>query len=199
MPTIGLDKLHYATYTYTPASGSTAASVAYGTPVQLAPAISANITPNFATAELYGDDIITDDLSAFTNATIELNLRDLDPAQLIALFGVRRGSKGEVVYSAEDVSAEVAIGFRAKKSPGTHYRYYWFRRVKFTLPASAWNTQGDSITFNTPTITGKVMPDLLADAASKHQWEFHLDDDDTTSGASAQISGWFTAVPTVSF
>lgn len=195
MPLIGLDKLHYATRTVSSNHGS----VTFGTPTKLSEAISANITPNYATAELYADDIITDDLSAFTNATIELNVRDLDPTALIALFGLRRGSKGEVVYSSEDVSAEVAIGFRSLKSPGTNYRYYWFRRVKFTLPAGAWNTKGDSITFNTPTISGKVMPDIAADTAGKHQWEFHLDDDDATTGASSQISGWFTAVPTVTF
>ena len=195
MPQIGLDKAHYASRTV--ASGN--APVTFGTPVALPPAISANLTPNYATAELYGDDVITDDLSAFTYATIELNTRDLEPKDLVDLFGLRRGSKGEVVYSGEDVSAEVALGFRSLKSPGTNYRYYWFRRVKFTLPASAWNTKGDSITFNTPTISGKVMPDIVPDAASKHQWEFHLDDDDTTTGASTQIAGWFTAVPTVTF
>ncbi len=202
MPFIGLDNVHYATRLVAMGTGANAgrpASVTFGTPVKLAEAISANVTPNFATAELYGDDIQTDDISTFTNATFELNLRELTPADLVALFGLRRGSKGEVVYSAEDVSAEVALGFRALKSPGTNYRYYWFKRVKFTLPASAWNTKGDSITFNTPTITGKAMPELIVDGGNKHQWEFHLDDDDTTTGASTQIAAWWTSVPTVTF
>lgn len=202
MATIGLSMLHYATRTPTFGTGDNAdvvTGMTFGTPVRITDAISANITPNHATAELYGDDIQTDDLSTFINATIEFNIRDIPPAALVTLFGLRRGSKGEVVYSGEDVSAEVAIGFRALKSPGNHYRYFWLRRVKFTLGADQFNTKGDSIQFNTPTITGKAMPELFADTGNKHQWKFSLDDDDSTTGASTQIAGWFTAVPTVTF
>ena len=146
MATIGLDKLVYAPITEDKNGNET-----YGTPVQLAKAISAELSIELNEAILFADDGQSETVKEFKSGTISLGVDDIGNEAAVALVGATLDSNGVLISGGEDISQYVAIGFRAKKSNGK-YKYYWLYRVLFGIPATSLATKGDSITFSTPTI-----------------------------------------------
>ncbi len=187
MATIGLDKLYYASITEDASGNET-----YGTPTQLAKAISADLSIELAEATLYADDGASEVIKEFKSGTLSLGVDDIGATAAAALTGVTVDSNNVIISASEDGGDPVAIGFRAKKSNG-NYRYYWLYRVKFGIPATNLATKGDSITFSTPTIEGTVYRRNKVDGAGKHPWKAEVTEGDT--GVSTEtISGWYSAV-----
>lgn len=187
MATIGLDKLYYAPITEDASGDET-----YGTPIQLAKAISADLSIELAEATLYADDGASEVIKEFKSGTLSLGVDDIGSTAAAALTGVRVDSNNVIISASEDGGDPVAIDFRAKKSNG-NYRYYWLYRVKFGIPATNLATKGDSITFSTPTIEGTVYRRNKVDGANKHPWKAEVTEGDT--GVSTEtISGWYDAV-----
>ena len=181
MATIGLDKLYYATIT-----DDENGEEIYGTPTQLAKAISAELSVELAEATLYADDGAAEIVKEFKNGTISLGVDDIGSTTAAALTGVTVDKNNVVVSNSEDGGDPVAVGFRAKKSNGK-YKYYWLYRVKFGIPATNLATKGDSITFSTPTIEGTVL------RRNKHPWKAEVTEGDKDVPASI-ISSWYTEV-----
>ena len=187
MATIGLDKLYYATIT-----DDENGEEIYGTPTQLAKAISAELSVELAEATLYADDGAAEIVKEFKNGTISLGVDDIGSTTAAALTGVTVDKNNVVVSNSEDGGDPVAIGFRAKKYNGK-YKYYWLYRVKFGIPATNLATKGDSITFSTPTIEGTVLRRNKPDTSGKHPWKAEVTEGDKDVPASV-ISGWYTEV-----
>lgn len=187
MATIGLDKLYYATIT-----DDENGEEIYGTPTQLAKAISAELSVELAEATLYADDGAAEIVKEFKNGTISLGVDDIGSTTAAALTGVTVDNNNVVVSNSEDGGDPVAVGFRAKKSNGK-YKYYWLYRVKFGIPATNLATKGDSITFSTPTIEGTVLRRNKPDTSGKHPWKAEVTEGDKDVPASV-ISSWYTEV-----
>jgi len=187
MATIGLDKLYYATIT-----DDENGEEIYGTPTQLAKAISAELSVELAEATLYADDGAAEIVKEFKNGTISLGVDDIGSTTAAALTGVMVDKNNVVVSNSEDGGNPVAVGFRAKKSNGK-YKYYWLYRVKFGIPATNLATKGDSITFSTPTIEGTVLRRNKPDTSGKHPWKAEVTEGDKDV-PTAVISGWYTEV-----
>ncbi|ENI0827713.1 phage tail protein [Listeria innocua] len=187
MATIGLDKLYYATTT-----DDENGEEIYGTPTQLAKAISAELSVELAEATLYADDGAAEIVKEFKNGTISLGVDDIGSTTAAALTGVTVDKNNVVVSNSEDGGDPVAVGFRAKKSNGK-YKYYWLYRVKFGIPATNLATKGDSITFSTPTIEGTFLRRNKPDTSGKHPWKAEVTEGDKDVPASV-ISGWYTEV-----
>ena len=187
MATIGLDKLYYATIT-----DDENGEEIYGTPTQLAKAISAELSVELAEATLYADDGAAEIVKEFKNGTISLGVDDIGSTTAAALTGVTVDKNNVVVSNSEDGGDPVAVGFRGKKSNGK-YKYYWLYRVKFGIPATNLATKGDSITFSTPTIEGTVLRRNKPDTSGKHPWKAEVTEGDKDVPASV-ISGWYTEV-----
>ena len=113
MATIGLDKLYYATIT-----DDENGEEIYGTPTQLAKAISAELSVELAEATLYADDGAAEIVKEFKNGTISLGVDDIGSTTAAALTGVTVDKNNVVVSNSEDGGDPVAVGFRAKKSNG---------------------------------------------------------------------------------
>ena len=187
MATIGLDKLYYATIT-----DDENGEEIYGTPTQLAKAISAELSVELAEATLYADDGAAEIVKEFKNGTISLGVDDIGSTTAAALTGVTVDKNNVMVSNSEDGGNPVAVGFRAKKSNGK-YKYYWLYRVKFGIPATNLATKGDSITFSTPTIEGTVLRRNKPDTSGKHPWKAEVTEGDKDVPASV-ISSWYAEV-----
>lgn len=196
MAQIGLKNVHYATRTVSESQG--VKSVVFGTPAKLAPAISANIEIEYAEGELPADDIMLYSKKIFKSGTLTLNTAELPDSFATAILGARAATDGMIVDAAEDAPVECAIGFESAKANGGT-RYVWLLRVLFSLPSDEFETKGDSITFKTPTIEGKIMEEVVEDAGKRHQWRRRIDSDASGTGTATTIDGWFNAVPTPSF
>lgn len=187
MATIGLDKLYYAPITENEAGEET-----YGTPAQLAKAISADLSVELAEATLYADDGASEVVKEFKSGTLSLGVDDIGKAVAAALTGVTIDDNGVIISASEDGGEPVAVGFRAKRSNGK-YRYFWLYRVKFGIPSTSLATKGDSIAFNTPTIEGTVMRRNKADESGKHPWKSEVTDGDT-GVTETVITNWYSSV-----
>ena len=187
MATIGLDKLFYAKITEDKDGNET-----YATPVQLAKAMTADLSVELAEATLYADDGAAEIVKEFKSGTLSLGVDDLGGAVASDLTGSTIDNNGVVISAAEDGGTPVAVGFRAKKSNGK-YRYFWLYRIKFGIPATALATKGDSITFNTPTIEGTILRRNKVDGKGKHPWKAEVTEGDTAVTA-ATITNWYKEV-----
>ena len=117
MATIGLDKLYYSKITEDKDGNET-----YATPVQLAKAMTADLSVELAEATLYADDGAAEIVKEFKSGTLSLGVDDLGGSVASDLTGAVIDNNGVVVSTAEDGGAPVAVGFRAKKSN-------WLQRV----------------------------------------------------------------------
>ena len=187
MATIGLDGLYYA-----PITEAANGTETYGTPVKLAGAIQVDVTVENYDAQLDADDGIFESIKEFKKGTLSLKVAELISEAAVAMLGVTKDSNGVIVSTAEDISAVVAVAFRARKANGK-YRYFWLYRVKFSTPSTNLATKGDSITFQTPTIEGTIMRRNKVDGAGKHPWKAEVTEGETGVTA-ATIQGWTTAV-----
>ena len=187
MATIGLDKLYYATITEDEKGEET-----YGSPVQLAKAMSADLSVELAEATLYADDGAAEIVKEFQSGTLSLGVDDIGGEAASVLTGSTIDENHVVISASEDGGAPVAIGFRAKKSNGK-YRYYWLYRVKFGIPATNLATKGDSITFSTPTIEGTILRRNKVDGNGKHPWKAEVTEGDTAVSAET-IANWYKEV-----
>ena len=187
MATIGLDKLFYAKITEDKDGNET-----YATPVQLAKAMTADLSVELAEATLYADDGAAEIVKEFKSGTLSLGVDNLGGAVASDLTGSTIDNNGVVISTAEDGGTPVAVGFRAKKSNGK-YRYFWLYRIKFGIPATALATKGDSITFNTPTIEGTIMRRNKVDGKGKHPWKAEVTEGDSGVTA-ATITNWYKEV-----
>ena len=187
MATIGLDKLYYAKITEAENGDET-----YAQPVQLAKAMSADLSVELAEATLYADDGAAEIAKEFKSGKLTLGIDDIGSSVASDLTGANIDANGVVISTSEDGGAPVAVGFRAKKANGK-YKYFWLYRVKFGIPATALATKGDSITFSTPTIEGTVLTRNKADASGKHPWKAEVTEGDT-GVANDTITNWYKQV-----
>lgn len=187
MATIGLDKLFYAKITEEESGDET-----YATPVQLAKAMTADLSVELAEATLYADDGASEIVKEFKNGTLSLGVDDIGASVASDLTGATIDANGVVVSTSEDGGDPVAVGFRAKKSNGK-YKYYWLYRVKFGIPATNLATKGDSITFSTPTIEGTILRRNKVDGKGKHPWKAEVTEGDTAVTADI-IANWYKQV-----
>lgn len=187
MATIGLDKLYYAKITEDASGNET-----YGTPLQLAKAMTAELSVELAEATLYADDGPAEIVKEFKTGTLALGIDDIGVAAAEDLTGAKLDDNHVVISASEDGGSPVAVGFRAKKANGK-YRYFWLFRVVFGIPATNLATKGDAITFSTPTIEGTVLRRNKIDANNKHPWKSEVNEDDLNV-PSAVITGWYNEV-----
>ena len=188
MATIGLKDIYIADITEDANGHET-----YGIPEYLAPAISVDFDINRSVSKLPADDKIFDQNDEFIDGTISVNVAELPSIKAAKLTGATIDSNGLLIDTAEDSAPYKAFGFRAKTSKGT-YRYIWLYRVKFAPAKETFNTKGESISYNTPTIAGTILQRNKPDSKGNHPWRASVTEGESAASASA-ISTWFTAVP----
>lgn len=184
---VGVDQLYIAEVTQDDASGYAAA-----TPEWLAPAAELRQEPATNTETQYADNQAYDTMSAVGETPITMVVTNL-PAEMYAkitgqVFDATTGR----VYEKEGTPKYFALGFRSMKSNGK-YRYYWFQKVKFSVPTEEAATKTDTPEFKTRELVATALKtvykfNLGTETDSvKRVWG----DEDTTNFSA---TGWFTQV-----
>ncbi|MED4124030.1 major tail protein [Halalkalibacterium halodurans] len=182
MATIGLRDIYAAKIIKDDETGTT-----YDTPMRVGKAITANVQPQFNTAELRADDGVAETAESRGITNVTLNTDDLSPEVQSFLLGKKINSDGVLVDSEDDRPPYVAIMFRSEKANGA-YRYVVLYKGKFTLPESNYETKQETPAFQTPTINGRFLrrnSDNLRGAEV---------DEDQEGLDQSIIDNWFTSV-----
>lgn len=175
MATIGLSKPYYAIY------AEAGGVVSYSDGAVMGKATEANIS--IETTEdnnLYGDNGLAETDRRFANGTLTLSTTDLSQEVSKAILGlmeqaitgidgVTDTSVKELVYDDTQVTPYLGVGFIIKKKVNGAYKWRGvvLPKVMFSVPEDAATTQGESIEWQTPELTGAIMRD---DSAT-HMWK----------------------------
>lgn len=139
-----------------------AESGAYSDGFKCGEAVGTEITPNFNEASLFGDDKLQEYVKEFKDADVTMTVTTLPLKAADTMFGhTVDEEKKTVTYGANDASNYVGYGFfvREMKNGKVSFSAAWLPKVKFADSAESFATKGDSITFATPSISGKAAPD----------------------------------------
>jgi len=147
----GLDMFHVATVT-----SDEKASAVFAKPEPLVGAVNVSVNPNTERNSFYADNQLYAVLDAMGDIDMDLEAADLPFALQKKIFG--HSEQGGVQFAnVNDITAELAIGFRAKTSSGG-YRYYWFLKGKPELIPIEHQTDEGNATPQTAKLKLKFMP-----------------------------------------
>ena len=175
MATIGLSKPYYAIY------AEAGGVVSYSDGAVMGKATEANISiETTVDNNLYGDNGLAETDRRFANGTLTLSTTDLSQEVSKAILGlteqaitgidgVTDTSVKELVYDDAQVTPYLGVGFIIKKKVNGAYKWRGvvLPKVMFSVPEDAATTQGESIEWQTPELTGTIMRD---DSAT-HVWK----------------------------
>ena len=187
---IGCDNLVYAPMT---TEDTTAAAPVYGEVVAAPGVMHININPNSSSATLFADDGPMENASTLGNIEVEIQKAELTTQNKSDMLGHVIDSKGGLVYGADDIAPWLAVGFRTLKSNGK-YRYVWLYKGKFAEPNDNNETKGDSINFQSDTITGhfsRLNYVYTVNGKKTRPWKYEMDEDH--NGDASIIGTWFSS------
>ena len=164
----------------------------YGEPFRIAKAIQVDLTPNVVEASLDGDDSEIEYETAITRYDLSLNIDDLAPGVEGQLLGKKVDSLGGVASNVNDEAPYFAVAFRIPRSRGVGggFEYRVLYRTRFASGfAESFQTKGENINFQTPTLTGRS---LARDF--DNQYSYKLTDDGTKPAVKAVTDKWFEEV-----
>ena len=175
MATIGLSKPYYAKYS------NTGSVVTYSEGGVMGKAVKANIEiESSEDNNLYADNTIAETDKTFTGGTLTLTTDELSQEVAKAMLGVTEtpitGITGvtdeeasELIWNDDQMTPYLGIGMIIKKMVGgvLKWRAVVLTKVMFNIPADAATTQGESIEWQTPELSGTIMRDDTA----KHAWK----------------------------
>lgn len=120
-------------------------------------AIGVTVTPTYAEGSLYGDDVLAESDKFFTKADLTLNTCEIPLKMNEILFGHKTDEEQKTIdYKADDECNYVGLGLiGVEKVKGVRsYVATFICKAKFADPGTNWTTKGDSITYDTPSMTG---------------------------------------------
>lgn len=134
---------------------------------------------------LYGDNGLAETDRRFANGTLTLSTTDLSQEVSKAILGlteqaitgidgVTDTSVKELVYDDTQVTPYLGVGFIIKKKVNGAYKWRGvvLPKIMFSVPEDAATTQGESIEWQTPELTGAIMRDDSATHAWKKEATF---------------------------
>lgn len=181
MATVGLRDLYFFPITKDDDTGTT-----YDAPVKIGKAMTANVQPQFNTAELRADDGVaeTAESRGVTNVTVQTD--DISKEAQAKILGKTINADGVLMDSEDDRPPYGAIAFRSEKANGK-YRYVVLYKGKFTLPEANYETKQETPAFQTPTINGRF---IRRNSDNLHGAQVDEDDEGI---AQSIIDNWFSA------
>ncbi|MBP1044845.1 phage tail protein [Enterococcus sp. BWM-S5] len=191
MAKIGINGLYWFEMDVETDQENAAQAPTYKEPIKLAKAIQLTLTPQLAEGNLYADDSIDETETAVTSYDVSLNINDLLPDKEALLLGRQKDSLGGVKATTEDSAPYGALAFRMPRSKGVGggYQYRILYKTRFQPFTEDAQTKGESINYQTPTLTGKSISrdyDGL--------FNYKLDDDGKKTDVTEVTKKWFEEV-----
>ena len=132
----------------------------YDDPIAVGKAIGITVTPNYAEASLYGDDIQAEYDKTFNYADITLNTTSLPVKAHEVMFGHSRGENGtEIVQNSNDEQNYLGMGWASVEKVDGVRRFCanFVYKSKFSEPNEDYSTKGENIEYKTPSLSGRAV------------------------------------------
>lgn len=164
MAAIGLQKPHFAPFA---GDEPNDALPTYGDGIVLGKAVSAKMTVQTATGELYADDVLAESVSEFVSASLALETDDLEDDALVSALGVTKNEEDEIVYNINDVYPLGGLGYfkKLQRKSKIFYRAYFYPKCKASPVDDNGQTKANSVTFQTSTLNFTIY------AANTGDWQ----------------------------
>ena len=200
MAKIGLSKPYFAIYE------NTAEQVTYSNGALMGKAVELSIELDNADDNiLYADNGPAETANVFSGGTVTLTTDDLLPAVMLSVLGVQEEEMtNEAIktqdpkwYVWNDMQATPYLGFGAivktqnNNKPG--FQAVVLPKIKFMNPNDTFNTQGGTIDWGTPEISGTIMRSDAAD----HPWKVISTIMESEADAEAAIKQYLQMTPAV--
>ncbi|MDD3393784.1 MAG: hypothetical protein PHG19_03970 [Anaerotignum sp.] len=190
MARIGLSKPYFAKYANTGTTVTYSAGALLGKAVELSIELEGSNENN-----LYADNGIAESVNEFTGGTLTITTDELDAATMLAVLGVAEEAitaEGITTltpkwYNWDDDQNTPHLGFGAIvkiiHNGLTKYQAVVLPKIKFINPNDTFTTQGETIEWGTPEISGNI---FRSDAA-KAPWKKVSSPMDSEADAEAAI------------
>lgn len=172
MPTFDLRYINIAKYK------NEAGEVSYTDKTSLGEAMKAALNMKYAEGRIFAESCLADYLRRATSGTISIGTKYIPIAAQKMLFGaedhtwnVTPKPKAPSVtikglrFGTKQITNYVGVAFYAPDMIDGQEKFtcVFAHKASFGLPAMTFETQGESIKFDTPTTTGEFMPSLAKD------------------------------------
>ncbi len=175
MATIGVSKPYYAKYNVVDGNVSYSGGGVMGKMTELEISIETSEDNN-----LYGDNGIAETDRTFSNGTLTASTTDLSQEvakdllgvveqELEEIPGITDTGVKELVFDDSQVTPYLGTGFIIKKMVNhmTRWRAVVLTKVMFSVPSDSATTQGESIEWQVPELSGTIM----RDDSETHKWK----------------------------
>lgn len=140
----------------------------YKTGMVMGKAVSANLSWQKEDNELYGDDAVAETDQRITGYTLDLSTTYLEESVESAILGWKPDGSGEFEVTDDDPPYGGVGYIRVLKRNGTRlYKTVWYPRIQFSAPNESDNTKQKSISWGTPTISGKGLAVLNGEGKNR--------------------------------
>lgn len=173
MATKGLKYPIYALY------DDSTGSAAYSNAAVLGKAVSASAKYDTDDASLYADDALIDSENGFIGGTLTVEIERMTLASRALLLGHSATTEG-FTATKTDSAPYVGFGFYGAATQ-SKWRALWYHKVLFKEPSDELQTQKDKTEYKTPSLEGKIMPDVV------YEW-IDVGDFDTEADAIAWLN-----------
>lgn len=199
MAKIGLSKPYFAKY------ANNGTTVTYSGGALMGKAVELSIELEGADDNiLYADNGPAESENTFAGGTCGLTTDDLMPDVMLDVLGiVEEAIENEAIrtenakwYLFDDDQETPYLGFGAivkiMKDKKVKWQAVILPKIQFTNPNDTFTTQGETIEFGTPEISGTI----LRDDTEKHRWKMISSPMDTESDAEAAIKAFLNITDT---
>ena len=138
--------------------------------------VESKFSPEYNSAELYGDDALAESDYSFKKGTLSIVVTDDKDTVCAELLGNDVSEEDEVTSTVNDTAPECGFGHVVPKiiDGVKKWKVEFFPRVKFTKITTDRKTKGESVEFATTNIEATVFPlSEEMNGFSAGTWEKH--------------------------
>lgn len=134
-------------------------ALVYGTGVIVGRMMQADVTYERNTDPLYADDVEAENDNSITGGTVTIGVDDIEDEARVVVFGdYQDGETGEYEDNSQ-ASPYGGFGYvRERRYKGkSSFVAYWIHKLQFGSTTESAQTKANTITWQTPTLTGNLM------------------------------------------
>lgn len=149
------------------------AAATYENGFKIAALMEASDSPNYASAEIYGDDVLDDSVEEFTEGDVTVKGVELTDDHAAVLYGITAAADGSLGFPSENAAPYGGLGYVQKlRRQGTvYYRAFFFPKVKAQVSGNQLVTKNKNLSFDGETVNFKAYAPKTVGGLWKYTYE----------------------------